>query len=497
MSIKKKKTVISDDKIIILDYLDYFTEKFLLLILLIVFGPILIQVISTGYLPIILILAAIFILAISFTLYERFKKNKSNIQEGYEYIIDKSSQTLIIKKTEYFKFKKYEYSIKGNVKLKITDNFDNEENKPYYNLYISAGEKEILIQQAYNENFIKELVDEIIRLLNIPHSIIEDPKGILFNESISFPKKGISDYDKKEQKEVLEDEIIKTRHPKESILYAGEESDDAVKRKILLEKIDEINEKDKKHSIPLLEGECKAKVYDRKLIINVRRNYILFFAVLALFLFLIYKFSLVETVILERTGSNVINCIIKYNFLGIKKLEAEKYIINDLKNFIAETDSEGDITYTFEYRDNKRFNTALFNTNSEDIEAIESFLRDESEKKLIIQGKQHFSSLLFNCFLAFSALLVIISSIEILLKRKIQKIVIDGDSKKIFATFKYIIKKEELEYTISILDNIEIKKISDKDYLYLKILNRSLNVGQIKNKNNLYNIEMFINDLFS
>ncbi|HPD00480.1 MAG TPA: hypothetical protein PLA01_03920 [Acetivibrio sp.] len=497
MSIKKKKTVISDDKIIILDYLDYFTEKFLLLILLIVFGPILIQVISTGYLPIILILAAIFILAISFTLYERFKKNKSNIQEGYEYIIDKSSQTLIIKKTEYFKFKKYEYSIKGNVKLKITDNFDNEENKPYYNLYISAGEKEILIQQAYNENFIKELVDEIIRLLNIPHSIIEDPKGILFNESISLPIKGISDYDKTESKEVLEDEIIKNRHPKDSFLNAGEEYDDAIKRKILLEKIDEINEKDKNHSTPLLEGECKAKVYDRKLIINVRRNYILFFAVLALFLFLIYKFSLVETVILERTGSNVINCVIKYNFLGIEKLEAEKYILNDLKNFITKTDSEGDITYTFEYQNNKRFNASLFNANSEDVEAIESFLKDESEKKLIIQGKQHFSSILFNCFLALNALLLIISSIEILLKRKIRKMVIDGDGKKILVTFKSIIKNEEMEYAISILDSIEIKKISDKDYLYLKMLNRSLNVGQIKNKNNLYNIEMFINNLFS
>ncbi len=497
MKLQNKKTVISDDKIIILDYLNYFSSKFSLLIVLLFFGPLLKQVINIGNLTSILIVAIIFILVISFTLYERFKKKKTNVEEGYEYIIDKVSRTLIVKKTEYFSPKKYEYSLE-NLKLKITDNLDSEEEKPYYNLYISIDGKEFLIQQAYDENSIKKLVDEIIRLINIPDVIIEDPKDILFNKTESLSKKDIFGGHAIDQNEVSEDEGSKYRHSAENNLYGGEGPDDRIKIKKLSEKIKELHIKDKGSSIPLLEPDYKVKVCDNKLIINVRRNYILFFVVLTLFLFLIYRVYLTEsTITLERESTNEVTCEIKYNLLGIEKFETKKFVLKNLADITVESDSEGDITYIFEYDDNKKFSLALYDINSEDIEAIKSFLRDEYNKKLIIKGKQHFSSILFACLLVILAFILIVSSIVILLKIKIQKIVIDGDSRKIFLTFKSIIKKEEQEFTLSILKNIKIKKICDKDYLFMEILNMSLNLGQLKNKDKVYDIEMFAGKLFS
>lgn len=63
-----------------------------------------------------------------------------------------------------------------------------------------------------------------------------------------------------------------------------------------------------------------AIVVNQKLIINVGRNFILFFITLILCSLLTYYMLLGNTITLEQTANNSIVCEIKYTFLGVDKL---------------------------------------------------------------------------------------------------------------------------------------------------------------------------------
>jgi hypothetical protein len=90
---------------------------------------------------------------------------------------------------------------------------------------------------------------------------------------------------------------------------------------------------------------------------------------------------------------------------------------------------------------------------------------------------------------------MIISSVSILLKIKIKKILINKDNEKIVVTFSKALKKENQEYPLDILDNIEIKEISNDKFLFIQILNKSLSLGNIRGSKKLSEIGMFIESL--
>ena len=96
-------------------------------------------------------------------------------------------------------------------------------------------------------------------------------------------------------------------------------------------------------------------------------------------------------------------------------------------------------------------------------------------------------------FLMVQTLSMIISSVSILLKIKIKKILINKDNKNVVTFSKAL--KENQEYPLDILDNIEIKEISNDKFLFIQILNKSLSLGNIRGSKKLSEIGMFIESL--
>lgn len=445
---------------------------------------------------------------------------------GYEYIIHKESQTFTVKRKEYFKDKQYEYSLRENVKLKIKERFDTEDQRLYFSLYIIIDGTKYLIQTSYNEHVIKELVDEIIRFLNNKDIMIEDAKGRLFKAvPVKTLEKPVCDdkeekYKEDKHKDLMQDleqdlesdlreddgegvtpiSVEDVQGPSKIVLkdtLEDESAGECTKQEIemLREKIDDMCIKEENVRIPLLEPKYKIRVYDNHLIIGVRRHYLLFFCVLTIFfLFIVINYLTKHTIVLERVEDNQVNCEIRYNFLGIDQLETNNYVLSNLKNVDTEVSSEGDVRYIFKYQDYEQLSLPLSSITEKDIQLIKAFLKDTSQRELIIAKKLKFPDPL-QIFLIITLLSLIVRSMDTLLKTKIQEIIIDAQNKKVIVTFKAK-KTETKHYPLSVLENIEIRQIANRHYLLMQMLNRTLNLGEIKNKNCMPRIEAFIKNMF-
>jgi hypothetical protein len=180
--------------------------------------------------------------------------------------------------------------------MKITGGYDSEEEKPYFDLFICIYDKELLIQQSFNKNEVRKQIDDIILFLDIPNMPVEESKSVFV----------IAKSDSSKEKS-LDGLNIKESVPDTAI-------------RLLRDKLDEMNIQEGKTRLPLLEETYTVKVVNQKLIINVGRNFILFFITLILCSLLTYYMLLGNTITLEQTANNSIVCEIKYTFLGVDKL---------------------------------------------------------------------------------------------------------------------------------------------------------------------------------
>jgi hypothetical protein len=467
-----KKILMENDRIIINNYWGYLGDKYLLYLGPLIFFGVLIKIAIEDRNLIVFLIAILILVLAAFTTHVH--KKTSRHEEGYQYIIDKSKQLLIIKKIEGLSIKTDCHSISYKLKMKITGGYDSEEEKPYFDLFICIYDKELLIQQSFNKNEVRKQIDDIILFLDIPNMPVEESKSVFV----------IAKSDSSKEKS-LDGLNIKESVPDTAI-------------RLLRDKLDEMNIQEGKTRLPLLEETYTVKVVNQKLIINVGRNFILFFITLILCSLLTYYMLLGNTITLEQTANNSIVCEIKYTFLGVDKLVVNRLTLTDIKDIITETDDEGDTTYIFKHQNYNTYKPSLKGISQEDLQAMKAFLKEDVHnpgQQLIVKGETHILYILFSLFLMVQTLSMIISSVSILLKIKIKKILINKDNEKIVVTFSKALKKENQEYPLDILDNIEIKEISNDKFLFIQILNKSLSLGNIRGSKKLSEIGMFIESL--
>lgn len=289
-----KKILMENDRIIINNYWGYLGDKYLLYLGPLIFFGVLIKIAIEDRNLIVFLIAILILVLAAFTTHVH--KKTSRHEEGYQYIIDKSKQLLIIKKIEGLSIKTDFHSISYKLKMKITGGYDSEEEKPYFDLFICIYDKELLIQQSFNKNEVRKQIDDIILFLDIPNMPVEESKSVFV----------IAKSDSSKEKS-LDGLNIKESVPDTAI-------------RLLRDKLDEMNIQEGKTRLPLLEETYTVKVVNQKLIINVGRNFILFFITLILCSLLTYYMLLGNTITLEQTANNSIVCEIKYTFLGVDKL---------------------------------------------------------------------------------------------------------------------------------------------------------------------------------